>query len=103
MPRPYVTLSEHPCDIVQLACTKCERRGQYRKGTLIERYCPDKNMVDLARAGRRPPGLRPAKTVDACGVYYPDRIGNDGRAGRSEFRREMQLRAPVPAANQIRT
>jgi hypothetical protein len=30
-----------------LACTKCERRGQYRKATLIERYGPEKNMVDL--------------------------------------------------------
>jgi hypothetical protein len=33
--------------MVRLACTKCERRGQYRKATLIERYGPDKNMVDL--------------------------------------------------------
>jgi len=30
-----------------LACTKCERCGQYRKATLIERYGPEKNMVDL--------------------------------------------------------
>jgi hypothetical protein len=30
-----------------LACTKCERRGQYRKATLIERYSADANMVDL--------------------------------------------------------
>jgi|RhiMethySRZTD1v2_1073278.scaffolds.fasta_scaffold431329_3 hypothetical protein len=37
-------LAEHPGDMVRLACTKCERRGQ---ATLIERYGPDKNMVDL--------------------------------------------------------
>jgi hypothetical protein len=30
--------------MVRLACTKCDRRGQYRKSTLIERYGPDKNM-----------------------------------------------------------
>jgi hypothetical protein len=47
MPRHYVTLAGHPFDMVRLACTKCERRGQYRKSTLIERYGPDKNMVDL--------------------------------------------------------
>jgi hypothetical protein len=47
MARPYVTLAEHPTDTVRLACTKCERRRQYRKSTLIERYGPDKNMVDL--------------------------------------------------------
>ena len=40
MPRSYVTLAEHPSDMVRLACTKCERRGQYRKATLIERYAP---------------------------------------------------------------
>jgi hypothetical protein len=44
---PYVTLAEHPSDMVRLACTKCERGGQYRKATLIERYGPDQNMVDL--------------------------------------------------------
>jgi hypothetical protein len=47
MPRPYVTLAEHPTDIVRLACTKCERRGQYRMATLLERYGPDANMVAL--------------------------------------------------------
>jgi len=33
--------------VVRLAWTKCERRGQYRKATLIERFGPDQNMVDL--------------------------------------------------------
>jgi hypothetical protein len=47
MRRSYVTLAEHPTDMVRLACAKCERRGQYRKATLIERYGPDANMVDL--------------------------------------------------------
>jgi hypothetical protein len=47
MPPSYVTLAEHLTDIVRLACTKCERRGQYRKATLIERYGADANMVDL--------------------------------------------------------
>ena len=42
-----VILAEHPTDMVRIACTKCERRGQYRKATLIERFGPDKNMVDI--------------------------------------------------------
>jgi hypothetical protein len=25
MPRSYLTLSEHPSDMVRLACTKCDR------------------------------------------------------------------------------
>jgi hypothetical protein len=37
MPRSYVTLAEHPGDMVRLACTRCERRGQYRKSTLLAR------------------------------------------------------------------
>ena len=37
MPRPYVTLAEYPMKMVRLACTKCERKGQYRKATLLER------------------------------------------------------------------
>jgi hypothetical protein len=42
--------------MVRLACTKCDRRGQYRKSTLIERYGPDQNMVDLRlELGRRLP------------------------------------------------
>ena len=35
MPRSYVTLAEYPSEMVGLACTKCERRGQYRKATLV--------------------------------------------------------------------
>jgi hypothetical protein len=62
MPRPYVTLAEHPTNMVRLACTKCERRGQYRKATLLERYGPDQNTVDLrlilAAGARRLPRTR---------------------------------------------
>jgi hypothetical protein len=45
----YVSLGEHTRDMIRLACRKCSRRGQYRKTTLIERYGPDQNMVDLRR------------------------------------------------------
>jgi hypothetical protein len=58
------------------ACTKCERRGQYKKATLIERYRADANMVDLRltlAAGC--PKIAANKIMDLCGVYYPDRIG----------------------------
>jgi hypothetical protein len=62
MPRSYESLAEHPGDMVRLACTKCERAGQYRKATLIERYGPDQNMVDLrlilAPTARRSPPAR---------------------------------------------
>ena len=63
-------------DMVRLACTKCERRGQYRKATLIARYGPDKNMVDLRlELAAGCPKIEANKVMDLCGVYYPDRIG----------------------------
>jgi hypothetical protein len=74
--RRYVTLAQHPTDMVRLACTKCDRRGQYRKSTLIERYGPDKNMVDLRlELAAGCPKIAANKIMDLCGVYYPDRIG----------------------------
>jgi hypothetical protein len=47
MPRSYVTLAEHPVDMVRLACTKCERRGQYHKTTPIERHGADAILVEV--------------------------------------------------------
>jgi hypothetical protein len=62
--------------MVRLAWTSCERRGQYRKATLIERYGPDKNMVDLRlELAAGCPKVAAGKIKDLCGVYYPDRIG----------------------------
>jgi hypothetical protein len=76
MPRPYVTLIEHPGLMVRLACTKCERRGQYRKATLIERYGTGANLVDLRlELAADCPRVIADKPVDRCGVIYPDRIG----------------------------
>jgi hypothetical protein len=78
MPRAYVTLTEHPTDIVRLACTKCDRRGQYRKATLIERYGADANLVDLRLIlAADCPRVIAEKPVDRCGVIYPDRIGRE--------------------------
>ena len=71
MRRSYVTLAEHPTDMVRLACAKCERRGQYRKATLIERYGPDANMVDLRLVlASGCAKIAAGKDVDVCGVYY---------------------------------
>jgi hypothetical protein len=62
--------------MVRRACTKCERRGQYRKATLVERYGADANMVDLRlELAADCPRVIADKPVDRCGVIYPDRIG----------------------------
>ena len=78
MPRPYVTLAEHPTDLVRLACTKCERRGQYCKATLIERSGPDRSMVDLRlELAAECPRVIADRPVDRCGVTIPTASGDE--------------------------
>jgi hypothetical protein len=52
-----------------------------RKATLIERYGPDKNMVDLRlELAAGCPKIAAGKIMNLCGVVYPDRIeGADQR------------------------
>ena len=61
------TLAEWPLRMVRLACDPCDRRGQYRKETLIAKFGGDVLMPDLrqkiANCQRRDaPG-------QACGVF----------------------------------
>ena len=67
-----MTLGEYPKPTVRLICSRCDRKGQYRKATLIDLYGPDITMPDLRhliakceRSGR--PGER-------CGVRYGDLV-----------------------------
>ncbi len=56
--------------LVRLACAKCERRGQYRKATLIEHYGPPRPMGDL----RLTHWLRAAQRIGCrAGEICPDR------------------------------
>ena len=52
-----LSLSEYPGDVVRLSCTKCNRKGQYRKQSLIERFGPDIPLPDsrqkIAQCERR--------------------------------------------------
>jgi hypothetical protein len=41
-----LTLSEHPGATVQIVCEKCDRQGQYRKATLIDKYGGDVALPD---------------------------------------------------------
>ena len=59
-----------------LACTECDRRGQYRKSALIERFGPDFHMVALRLIlAADCPKVIANRVMDLCGVIYPDRIG----------------------------
>jgi hypothetical protein len=75
--RPAATSpSPNTFEMVRLACTKCERRGQYRKSTLIERYGSDQNMIALRLVLTAPlPKVAANKITDLCGVIYPNRRG----------------------------
>jgi hypothetical protein len=61
--------------MIRLACTKCDRRGQYRKATLIERHGPDQNMVDLRlELAEGCPKIEAGKGfigIPCVGVIYP--------------------------------
>jgi hypothetical protein len=36
-----MTLGQYPKSIVRLVCSRCDRKGQYRKETLLAQYGPD--------------------------------------------------------------
>ena len=66
--RPPFCLRDYPFDMVRLACTKCARRGQYRKATLIERSGLVSMRLDLAEGC---PKIAENRISDLCGVIYP--------------------------------
>ncbi|HWX26609.1 MAG TPA: hypothetical protein VNZ53_04115 [Steroidobacteraceae bacterium] len=67
------TPGTYPYQMVRLACTKCDRHGQYKRERLISEHGADILLPDLrhvlARCERRP-----KLGGDACGLYYPDLI-----------------------------
>ena len=67
-------LTDYPYDVVNVSCKKCDRRGRYKKQTLIERYGDDivvpelrwRLSADCHRATNRQLG------TDPCGIVYAD-------------------------------
>jgi hypothetical protein len=47
MPDGSLSLAEYPAAMVRLKCWKCDRSGQYRKATLIEKYGAGVPLPDL--------------------------------------------------------
>jgi len=69
-------LADYPFDMVHLACEKCTRKGQYLKSSLMRRFRPDQDIVDLRLIlAADCPKVIANRATDLCGVYYPDRIG----------------------------
>jgi len=68
---------EGKLDVLRVACTKCDRRGQYRLANLIKSQGPDTKLVDWKeditadcpkRANDR------VAMLDLCGAGFPDLI-----------------------------
>jgi hypothetical protein len=63
-------LKEYPTSIVRLACTRCPRKGQYRKENLIARFGRDISHPTMRTLIAK--CEHEGKFGTACGVYYSD-------------------------------
>lgn len=73
-----LTLSEHPGELVRLACKKCGRAGQYRKQALIDQYGADIRLPDLREEIAQCDRAR--QMHDACRVHYVGLVQMSGAA-----------------------
>jgi hypothetical protein len=62
------TITDYRGDVVRLACSKCDRRGQYRKAALIKRYGGSTKLPDLLAEIAR--CAKAGSMSDGCGVYF---------------------------------
>ena len=61
--------------ILDVACSKCDRTGQYRVAKLIDRYGPDAKLVDWKDEITKDCPKRANDRValmDLCGANFPD-------------------------------
>ncbi len=72
MPDGSLSLAEYSAAVVSLKCNKCDRSGQYRKATLIEKCGADVRLPDLLHMiGTSCPKMD-ARGNDPCGAHYRD-------------------------------
>ncbi len=72
MPGGSLSLSEYPTAMVRLSCWKCDRSGQYRKTTLIEKYGADTRLPDLLHTICANCPKMDMLGNDPCGARYRD-------------------------------
>jgi hypothetical protein len=66
-------LEQYPGDCVEFACTKCDRRGRYRKAALIAIHGAHIGLRDLlARMAADCPKVRNPIGNGLCGAHYPE-------------------------------
>ena len=70
-----VTLADYPGDMVVLACAKCDRRGRYRKASLVAIHGAKIGLPDLlGRVAADCPKQRDELGNDRCGAHYPELV-----------------------------
>lgn len=65
-----MTLREYSKPLVRLICSRCDRKGQYRKETLLDLYGPDVTMPDLLHLIAK--CEHHGNMSSPCGVRYGD-------------------------------
>jgi hypothetical protein len=72
--RPQVPLAEYPGELVNLACSKCDRQGKLSKARLIAEHGANKGLVDLLNLLSMdcPKAKKDWQGLTSCGAYYPD-------------------------------
>ncbi len=72
MANASLSLAEYPAAMVRLKCWKCDRSGQYRKATLIQRYGADAPLPDLLHKIASECPKMDTLGNDPCGAHYRD-------------------------------
>jgi hypothetical protein len=62
-------LKDYPADMVRLACTRCDRKGQYRKATPIKQHGAETTLPDLRTRIAQCDFAQTASTLACRGVY----------------------------------
>ena len=65
-----MTLGEYSKPMVRVICSRCGRKGRYRKETLLALHGPDVTMPDLLHLIAK--CERHGQLGDPCGVRYGD-------------------------------
>jgi hypothetical protein len=61
-------------EVLRVACSKCDRAGQYHMARLIDPYGADTGLPDFKDdiTGNCPLRAQPGATWDLCGAHSPD-------------------------------
>jgi hypothetical protein len=77
MPSGAVSLADYPGETIELACSKCGRRGRYHKARLVAEHGPEIGLPDLRVLLATNCSLIGNRVGnETCGAVYPDLVRN---------------------------